>query len=84
MSVRKDLMFFLLLIFTADLVYCLWPQIMGLKLGYESLVTVSEFFDLAETTKAEKPGGSFEYVDAPVTEESVPNGYPEFFATMQE
>ena len=84
MSVRKVLIFFLLLIFTAGLVYCLWPQIMGLKLGYESHVAVSEFFELAETAEAEKPGVSFEYVDAPALEESVPNDYPELFAAMQE
>ena len=84
MSVRKVFIFFLLLIFTAGLVYCLWPQIVGLKLGYESHVAVSEFFELAETVEAGKPGVSFEYVDAPVTEESVPNDYPELFAAMQE
>ena len=84
MSVRKVLIFLLLLVFTAGLVYCLWPQIMGWKLGYEAHAAVSDFFELAEMAAEDKAGVTFEYVDAPVMEDSAPNAYPELYAAMQE
>ena len=83
--VRAFLLTILILVFTVGLVICLWPQLVGLHLGYQAHVAVSDFFELAdadEVAESEKLPVSLEYVEAP---ESTPvPTYQELYAAMQE
>lgn len=83
--IRAILLTILLLVFTAGLVICLWPQLVGLHLGYQAHVAVSEFFELADAGKAEESESisvSPEYVDDPIST-PVPT-YQELYAAMQQ
>ncbi len=82
--VRAILLTILLLVFTAGLVICFWPQLVGLRLGYEAHAAVSDFFELAEagnTDVSEPYNVSIDYADAPDTT-PVPT-YQELYAAMQ-
>ena len=84
--IKAILLTLLLLIFTVGVVICFWPQIVGLHLGYQAHVAVSDFFELAdagEPEESERFPVSFEYVDAPIPTPPAPT-YTELYAAMQQ
>ena len=81
-SVLKTvLIVIMVLVFLGGLIYCLWPQIVGLYLHQQAAVAVSEFFVMADAM--DRTDIRFEYIDAP-TPAPTPMPYPELYAAMQQ
>lgn len=81
---RRALIAFFCMVFLIGFIVCFWPQIVGVHLGHQVRVAISEFYEWAEQARhSDRPEVSMDYVvvsDPTPT----PRPYPELYEAMQE